>query len=375
MADSFQTILDYRELSASYRQAPTLLEMPFTDNFFKNPTPTTADEVTTFIVGRINQPAQGNTRGGNPRQMAGPSANKKQFSLFHSFNELMLDANTLRFLRATDPSIQEIGRQLIADTIDEAGRRQRLFREIVISQIMTVGKVYLDAAGNILVPTVDAVTGVVTAPAGAVIAADYQVADSHRGNLGALVGAASPTPGLWDTNSTDMFSQLAAVRDAALKQSAEVPTEIYMHRTHIPSLIQNSTFKTYAQFNNLRNEDVLRGSGVDNLYGWNFHFIDGYWTDLNGVQRPIIPTKQVIMTPKGGDWMRCKEGTQDIPTTVGIVDSLEAALATLKPVVGMFSFAQVRVSPLVQLSLYLGDNFGCGFMNPNAVWMPTVFSA
>ena len=73
--------------------------------------------------------------------------------------------------------------------------------------------------------------------------------------------------------------------------------------------------------------------------------------------------------------MRCKEGTQEIPTTVEIQDSFESALATLKDVAGMFAFAQIRVSPLVTLSLYIGDNFGCGFTNPNAVWMPTVFSS
>lgn len=371
MADTFQTLLDYRELSALYRAVPTLQSMPYSENFFTNPTPTTADEVTLYTVGRINTPAAGNTRGSNPRQMAGPAANKKQYSLFHSFNEFMIDANTLRFLRAPDPAIQEIGRDAIAATIEENGRRQRLFREIVLMQIMTMGRVNLDGAGNPVMPTVSATTGAITDNANAVISADFQVPDTRRGNLNGLVGT---SVGWWDTAGTDMFAQLASIRDRALKDGCEVPTTVWMHRSRIPALINNTNFKTYAQYNNLRNEDVLRGNGVDNIWGWNFRFIDGYWTDASGTQYPIIPTTNVIITPTGGDWMRCKEGTQDVPTDLGIKDSLEAAMASLKPVVGMFSFAQVRVSPLVQLSLYLGDNFGMGFTNPNAIWMGKTFS-
>jgi hypothetical protein len=64
-----------------------------------------------------------------------------------------------------------------------------------------------------------------------------------------------------------------------------------------------------------------------------------------------------------------------VPTTCDIKGTLEEALASLKPVQGMFSFAQVKVSPLVELSLFLGDNFGMGFANPNSIYMPTVFSA
>lgn len=369
MADSYQTMLDWRELTASYRQAPTLQGMPFTENFFGGASSTTADEVTLYIVGRVNQPAPGNTRGSNPRMMKSPGASKKQFALFHSFNEFPLDANVLRFLRSTDPSIQSIGQELVDAQLEEAGRQQKLFREVCLQQGLTIGRVNLDGAGNILVPTVNASTGAITDAAGTLISADFQVPDTRRATCDSIFA------GNWDTASTDMFQQLANARDKAIKDGSEVPTTVWMHKKRAPALIQNNTFKVYSQYNNVRNEDVLQGKGVDNIWGWNFRFLEGYWTDVNGTQHEVIPTTNAILTPDGGDWMRKKEGTQDVPTTLEIQTDIEAALRTLKPVVGMFSFAQIEVSPLVKLKLFTGDNFGWGFPNPNAIWMPKVFAA
>lgn len=369
MADSFQTMLDWRELTATYRQAPTLAGTPFTDNFFQGPSPTTADEVTFYVVGRVNQPAPGNTRGSNPRMMKNPAASKKQFALFHSFNELPIDANTLRFLRSTDPSLQAIGQELIAAQLEETGRQQKLFREVALQQGMTIGRVNLDGAGNILLPSVDGTTGAITDNASAVVSADFQVPNSRRATCGSIFS------GAWDTPATDMFQELANCRDQAIKDGCEVPTTVWMHKKRAPALINNTNFKVYAQYNNIRNEDVLNGKGVDNIWGWNFRFLEGYWTDVNGVQHPVIPYTNGILTPDGGDWMRKKEGTQDVPTTLEIQSDIEAALRTLKPVVGLFSFAQIEVSPLVKLKLFTGDNFGWGFANPSAIWMPKLFSA
>lgn len=369
MADSIQTMLDTRELTASYRSAPTLAGTPMTDTFFTGVTGTTGDEVKIPVVGISNTPAPANTRGSGPRRHAGPGASIKQFALYHSFNEHAIDANAIRFLRSSDPAIQNMGKEVIAALIDDAGRRQKLFREVVIGSIMTYGRVNIGSDGAVLLPTVHATTGVITDNASAMVSADYQVADTHRGRCNSLLS------GAWDTITTDIPQELSIIRDAALKAGAEPPTTVYLNPLRRQTLVNNTKFKEWMTLNSVRADVVLNGSGVDNFFGWNIKFMEGYWTDSSGTQRPVIPVRNAIIVPPDGAWKRCKEGTQDVPTTVDIKGTMEEALASLKAVQGMFSFAQVKVSPLVELSLFLGDNFGLGFANPNAVWMPTVFAA
>jgi hypothetical protein len=369
MADSIQTLLDTRELTASYRAAPTLAGTPMTDTFFTNVSGTTGDEVVIPVVSTVNTAAPANTRGSGPRRQSGVGMAKKQFALFHSFNEWAQDANCIRFLRSSDPGIQNLGKELLQANIDDAGRRQKLFREVVIGSIMNYGRVNIGADGAVLVPSVHATTGVITDNASTAISADYQVDDTHRGNCNSL------TSGAWDTISTDIPKELADFRDAALKAGAEPPDTVYLNPLRKNKLINNTKFMEWAKYNNVRSDQVLQGNGIDNFFGWNIRFMEGYWTDSGGTQRPVIPVRNALIVPKDGPWKRCKEGTQDIPTTCDIKATFEEALASLKSVQGMFAFAQIRVTPLVEMSLLLGDNFGMGFANPNSIYMPTVFAA
>lgn len=373
MGESFQTMLDYRELSNTYRSAPTLQGTPFTDLFFNGPQPTSADEIEVYRVQVINKPAPGNTRGSNPRQLQSPSMDKILYTLFYSFNELEIREKCLRFLMATDPDIQRIGKEILDEQLASAGTQQKLFREVVLQQIFNGGRVNLAANGEILVPSIAADTGVITDNASTQQSVDFGIPNSRRGNCGGFFGAAGG--GYWDAADTLMFQQLANVADAALKAGSMRPTTVWLNKLRAPALINNSQFKEYAVANDVRNEAVLQGKGVDNLWGFNFKFLEGYWTDSTGVQRPIIPLRGAILTPDGSDWYRKKEGTEMIPTQVGIMSDFEAGLRSRKPVVGMFAFAQARATPLMKLSQYYGDNFGVGFPDPNVLWFPTVFSA
>jgi hypothetical protein len=373
MGESFQTMLDFRELSETYRSAPTLQGTPFTDNFFSNPQPTTADEIEVYRIQVINKPAPGNTRGSNPRQFQSPSMDKILYALFYSFNELEIREKCLKFLMATDPDIQRIGREILDEQLASAGTQQKLFREVVLQQIFTSGRVNLAANGEILVPSIDAATGVITDNAETQQSIDFGIPDTRRGDCDDKFGTAGG--GFWDAADTLIFQQLANARDAALKAGSMPFTTVWLNKLRAPALINNTQFKLYAANNNVRNEAVLQGGGVDNLWGFNFKFLEGYWTDKNGVQRPIIPLRGAILSPDGDNWYRKKEGTEMIPTQVGIMSDFEAGLRARKAVVGMFAFAQARATPLLKLSQYYGDNFGVGFPDPKVLWFPTVFSA
>lgn len=373
MGESFQSMLDYRELSATYRAAPTMVGTPFTDTFFAGPEPTTADEIEVYRLTCVNKPAPGNTRGSNPRQLKSPSMDKIKYNLFYSFNEMEIDATTLKLLMSTDASIQRIARDALDQQLSEAGRQQKLFREVVLQQIFNGGRVNLAADGQILVPTIAADTGAITDNASTQQSIDFGIGNGRRGNCGSLFGAAGG--GYWDAADTLMFQQLANAADAQLKAGSMPLKTVWLNKLSAPKLLNNTQFKVFASNNNIRNEAVLQGGGVDNLWGYNFKFLEGYWTDSAGTQRPIIPVRGAIITPDGFDWFRRKEGTEMVPTQVGMFGDFEAALRSLKPVVGMFSYAQAQVTPKVKLSTYIGDNFGIGLPDTNVMWFPTVFSA
>lgn len=378
MADSLQTMLDYRELTASYRSAGTMQGTPMTDLFFTNVKRTSGDELVIPIHSRNNQPMPGNSRGAAPRRQAGPGMTKKQFNLFASFNEYDISFNALRFLMSDDPNIRMLGEETVQAMVDEGGERQRLFREVVLSQIMTQGVVYLDDDGQVLVPTVDATTGVVTAPSGAVVAADFGVPDTRRGRCDQDTGGGTDYvfSGAWDTETTNWFEELERCRDISLKAGAPVPDTVLIHRLQKSAMIESDVFKEWAVYNNLRNEQVMTAATFENVRGWTFKFVEGYWTDSSGTQRPILPVRNAIIYPGGNDsWKDCREGLQPVPKTVGVVPDFNAAKANITWEQGLFAYAHVALSPVLSAQLFMGDNFGIGIRDGSALWMPTVFAS
>lgn len=365
--------LDWREQTTIYRAAPTLQGTPMTDLFFTNPQQVNANEVTMYSLATSNSPLNANTRGAAPRRVSGIGASKKSFGLFHSFNELAIEDQALTFLDSKDPDVVQIGTDILEGNLNDFGRRQRLFREVAIGQIMTYGRVHINSDGAVELPTVNATSGAITAYTGAV-QADFGVDDSHRGRC-PIGGGSYIFSGAWGTASTDIFAELTTLKDQAAKSGAEMPNTIYLHGTRRVDLVNNTIFKAWATLNNVRNDQVLNGGGVDNVWGWNFRFLDGYWTDASGTQRPVIPVRNGIIVPADGPWKRCFEGIQRIPTQLGITTDIKAAMAKTAKVHGMFAFAQLKVSPMIQLLQYMGDNFGMGFANANAVWMPTLFAS
>lgn len=381
--DGIASMLDYRELTAVYNQAATLAGTPFVDEFFSNPQET-GDEVAMFTIGTNNSPAAGNTRGSMPRVQQAPSLSKAGAALFHSFNTMPVPFDKLAYLNSKSPDVVRVGQQYLNSAFQLMGRRQGLFREAILESILNYGKVNLGATGDVLQPSVNATSGVITDNASTQVSADFQLPNSHRGRC-LIGGGVYVFSGVWDTTTTDIIAELDLLRDQALKTGCERPTTIHLHALRKQKLINSDKFKSWAIYNQMTNDKVLSMNEFSNVWGWNFKFHEGYITDAAGVQQPIIPVRQAIITPDDGPWKQSYEGVQRVPTTAGEIlnasaDSLEsmlsAAMARTSRVRGKFAFGHLLVSPLIQLNLITGDNFGMGFPNANGSWWaPTVFAA
>ena len=71
--------------------------------------------------------------------------------------------------------------------------------------------------------------------------------------------------------------------------------------------------------------------------------------------------------------MRTFAGSEIIDTSNLVQSDLLAALNDLITVYGPFAYAETTRNP-TGLSYFQGDNFGLGFADPNAIYMPTLFS-
>lgn len=371
MADlaTMAQLLDPRELIPHYMAMPQILEYWFTKTFYTNVKNVDSDSVRMISISATATPGQGNVRNGKARIIKPKGASERFFSLFRYFTEMPLEADALRALREIDsPSMQQKGRDIVEMAQEESKILADLFKEIVFSQIMTVGRVNLDASGTILVPSVNATTGAITDAAGTVISADFGVADTHRGNLDGTIAA------LWSTAGTKIPDQLEALDRLCAIAGVPAVKNIYLNPLSKKHLRNNTQFNDWAKYNSVRVDQVLTGDGIEGLWGRNWHFVNGTWTDSTGTTRDLIPSTGGILMPDIGPWLRAFSGSELIDTTNLVTNDLLGALNQLTTIYGPFAYAETTRNP-AGLSYFQGDNFGLGFADPNAIWMPTLFSS
>jgi hypothetical protein len=361
-------LLDPRELIPHYVALPQILEYFFTNKFYTNTRNVDSDSVRMISISATATPGAGNVRNGKARLIKPKGASEKFFSMFRYFTEMPLEADALRALRELDsPAMQQKGRDIVEMAQEESKILASLFKEIAIAMIMTYGRVNLDASGNILVPAVDATTGTITDASGTIISADFGVPDSHRGNLGGTIAA------LWSVAGTNIPDQLETLdRQCAIAGVPKV-TDIYINPLNKKKLRSNTQFNDWAKYNSIRADQVLQGDGIEGLWGRNWHFVGGTWTDSAGTTRDLIPQTSGILMPAVGPWMRTFAGSELIDTSNLVQSDLLAALNSLMTVYGPFAYGETTRNP-TGLSYFQGDNFGLGFADPNAIWMPTLFA-
>ncbi len=374
---TMEQLLDYRELTASYRAADVLGELPFTNDFYVNPKDVITDEVEMVYFPGSTTPAPLNVRGGPSRTMGLLGGTKRYATLFYAFNQIRLDTLALRALREPDSwTLQEKGRQAVEIQVENFKTRHTYMKEAVIASIMTKGRVNIDVDGNVLTPTVDSLTGAITDHASAVVSADFTVPNSNRGNLNDSADGGAVISSLWSNSSTFISRHLDKVRYRSSKFGRPVPTEIYVHGVPGRKFLRDNTeFKTWAKETNQRSvEEVLRGGVIMDLWGWNWHFIDGTYQDSAGTYRDLLPQTSAIICPKPGPWLRAFRGATDVPRDLNIVGDLMSVLNAYEVVYGQAAWAKIVDDP-VALALFMADSFGLNFADPNAIYMPTVFDA
>lgn len=368
---TWEELLSYQQLTASYRSMPSLQNLFFTNTFYKSPKPIFGDTIEMISISTTNSPGPMNTKGSSARVIQPKGGSKRSFSLFDYFTELPIDPLALMHLRQMEsPEMQAMGQEVLDLQLEESAIKQRLAKEVILASIMTYGRVNIDADGNILTPSVHATTGVITDAATTVISADFGVADSHRGDLGGIIAAQ------WSTAGTSIMDQLENLDRAAGIAGVPKVTDIYVNSLHKADLRANTEFNDWAKYANVAGygQQVLSNFDSDQLvvFGKRFHFISGTWVDYAGTTRDIMPQNLALMVPDYGPWIRPFTGRRLVPNDVGIA-SAATPMSSFTAVEGEYGYAFTNHNP-VRTSVFAGDTYGMGFANPNAIWVGKVFT-
>lgn len=357
MPAQIREILDPRVMRASYQQVATDRPTPLTDTFFSGPDTVDDNEFRFFYDPADNTPAPLNRHGAQARELAIGTGKERFMSLFSVFNSIVFPMHLYTALREPDsPSLQQKGRTEVARINKKFAARHRLLKELIIAKSLATGVVYADANGKVLETS-----------SGADIAADLGVPANNQGNLNGLITA------LFSAEDTDIPSILESIVDQANQNQVPVPTDIWVHQINLKYLRNNDYFADWAVENPDYSARVLRGEALTDLWGFNWHFLTGYYTASDGTQKPIIPKTKAILTPPPGDsWKTAVNGPTIVPTQFGPASDAESALDLTELVYGEYAFASVEPNP-TRVTGFMGDNFGFGFAEPGAVWQATAF--
>lgn len=372
-----QQLLDFRELTGQYIASPTVGDFYFTNNWY---TPrlgpssdVLSDEVELVYFPAANTPAPLNRRGAASRVLT-PSGGTKRFAtLFYAFNSTGLPADCLTALRNPEAfELQQKGRQSVATIIEHFRQRHAVMKEATLASIMANGVVNIDGDGNILTPTVDSLTGDVTNASGTVVSADFAWSDNQRGNLNDSNDGGAIIDNFWSNSSAMISRHLERMKYRSGKNGRVKPTEVLINSLNKKHLRDNAEFQTWAVRHNQSIETVLRGDMIQDLWGFNWHFVDGGYTDANGTYRDLVPISRAIVTPKPDTWLRAYRGSSNVPKTLDVVQSLEDVVNAFETVFGQAAWAKITDDP-VGIAMYMADAFGLGFADPTTIYAPTVF--
>ena len=367
---TFEQLLDYRVLTASYRDTPAIGDFHFSNKYFTNVRDVPTDEWELINFGPANQPLPINSRGASANTMTPQGGTKRIGNMFVGYDRTPLDVTVLQALREEESfALQQKGAATVAAVQEEFIQRARVRKEAIIASIMAYGQVGFDANGNVIIPTVDSLSGTLTAGSGAVITADFTVADGHRGNL---TSAGTAISNMWSNSDAKIVDQLEQIRYNASVAGVPRPTEITVNELSKKHLRDNAQFKEWAKESNVAPDTILRGEMIQGLWGFDWHFVGGTYTDVNGTTVDLVPQTHAIIAPPVGPWLRAVNGLTLVPTSLDTQTDVGAALAALTDVYGEYSYAKLDHNPAT-LYLYGGDAFGMAFANPNSVWMPNVF--
>lgn len=353
---SLKELLHPDILTDAYSRQANPRPFPITETFYTNPENMDDDEFRLFFDPEEQQPVPGNVFGAPAKVIQLAEASERVATLFYAYNKIQMKGTVLNAIREPNSqALQQMGKTEVARQMNKFRVRHQIYKEVVLGQVLGQGKVYFDGFYNPL-----------PSSSGAKLTVDMGVDATHKTDLDGLVTA------LFSETDTDIQAILDSIRNQAENEGVEEPTEIYCNAWNKQYLRNNESFISWAQASNQDAAAVLRGGIIEDLWGWNWHFIGGKWKDGSGNKNATFPIQSALICPAPGPWLKATAGKSILPTSLDIKADPDEALASAVDKYGPFSFAKLDFDP-ASLNMYMGDKFGLHFADPGAVWIADAF--
>lgn len=260
-------------------------------------------------------------------------------------------------------------KRLVANNVATMGTLFGNARIVATATTLAKGSVYVDSNGNLL-----------PSSSGASETYSQQIASGNIGTItdaagNGIFGAASGG-GSWAVNSTDIPLQLRRLQEYAAMSHGYEPT-VALYGKNVPSyLIQNDYVLDFLARNPTMQNTWLKDNTIpDGLFG--FTWVPTWkasYTKDDGTKTALWPANGVTFIPGEEDrgvWWSMFEGSYEVPTSLNIQASAEAALGSLNTVYGAFGYGQVSMKP-VAVSTVMGDTFFPAVKLPDTVYIADV---
>lgn len=297
--------------------------------------------------------------GASPHARALIGLDQVPTKLIHSFESVDHQLATYMNLMSFDnTSRQQLGVQEVARQAEEFRRLFDNLRVSAVCSALSLGAIYFDGDGHLL-----------PSSSGAVVTIDMQIPAANKTQLN-MLGAGSIISASWATAGTDILGQIANLRAAYIKLTGYELNQI-IYGANIRNYILSNTgcaslLQTHGQLAQaIAMQELPPGfAGVPKWTpGEALHYVDS-----GGTLRSWIGGDQIILLPEiTSEVYELQEGTYPVPQSVGrLYASAEEALADVRPVQGMFSYAVAQAIPVPSLQQYAGDTFLPVIKVPNA---------
>lgn len=365
MPNSVKELLKWEGMTALYSESDYNLQTPLTDRFFTNPTPVDSDEYEMLIDPNDTRPAPTNRKDSAARVLDGVGLTERRGVLIRTFNAQSFGQDVMSAIR--EAKSRELDRKGKAEIVRQSAKfrtRHALLKELLIAKVLGTGVLYYDRA-----------TGLIAESSGSgVQTIDFGVDATHKTDLNSLslLGTSFASAGF------DLIGLFDYIDNKAVTENSEPITEVHCDISLKQYLLKNTQFQTWAAKGTPVTDEVLSGQytgrmTIPGVFGKNFHFYGGSYTNASGTVTRYLPTTKMIFTPSESSrtWYEPSEGLSLIPTSADVTASLESAVDSLAEVYGPFAYAEVARNPL-RVDHFAGDCFGFNLKTPQSVFMPTV---
>lgn len=364
MARSIQEILNFTSLTKSVLRTAELPN-PFPPEFMSN----TEDVIGNVARYRLSfsqrKAAPMNTYGAPAKEFELIDVGDASTKLVHNFESMTLGGQQgpilWNQLQSLDAYTRDTALGTLRHQLEQFGRTFGNHRIFMLARMLRNGVCHYDINGNPL-----------PSSSGAVYTVTNNINANNQTSLNGIITAS------WALANTNIPLQLLNLRKRT-KRLSGLPIELALFGENLMGYLAVNTFcQEYLSRSDKFRDVYLDAAGTELPAGfmgipeWRY-VADAFYTDIDGTNQDLWGADDITFCPKPttGGFHSLMLGTYWCPTSLQAFADGLSAMESLKPVQGMFSYAQVGFNPPGVVH-YAGDTALHVFKTPDAIFQADI---